>query len=283
MDALPRITVITPSFNQGDFIEETINSVLDQKYPNLEYIVMDGGSTDRTLHLLKKYEGRLRWWSERDRGQSHAINKGLKLATGRIVAFLNSDDQYEPEALYKVADFFAIHPKAHWLTGKCRTVDAEGNEIRRAITMYKNAWLRLCRYHVLFVLNYISQPATFWSRHAVEQVGQFDESLRYAMDYDYSLRVGQLFKLHILNEYLARFRIHPTSKAGASAHAQFDSEFEIAERYAKSAMLRRLHAFHISLIVSIYSALAVSGVHRADPETLLTERQADLGLQHQHE
>ena len=103
------------------------------------------------------------------------------------------------------------------------------------------------------------------------------------MDYDYSLRVGQLFKLHILNEYLARFRIHPTSKAGASAHAQFDSEFEIAERYAKSAMLRRLHAFHISLIVSIYSALAVSGVHRADPETLLTERQADLGLQHQHE
>lgn len=252
METLPRITVITPSFNQGDFIEQTINSVLEQNYPDLQYIVMDGGSTDNTLNILKKYDERLLWFSAKDGGQSHAINKGLRLATGEIIAFLNSDDLYEPGSLLKVGGFFTTHPDANWLTGRCRTIDPAGKEIRKAITLYKNVWLRLKSYSVLSVLNYISQPATFWSRKVVRLIGEFDESLNYAMDYDYWLRVGRRFRLWATDDYLARFRVHPSSKAGSSAHAQFEAEFKIAKRYITSPMLVGLHTAHIALTVRVY-------------------------------
>jgi len=258
METLPRITIITPSYNQGNFIEQTINSVLSQNYPDLEYIVMDGGSTDSTLEMLEKYDSRLFWISERDRGQSHAINKGLRMATGEIIAFLNSDDLYEPGALLKVGKFFAAHPAACWLTGKCRTIGPNGKEIRKAITLYKNVWLKTKSYPVLLVLNYISQPATFWRRKVIDSVGEFDESIRYAMDYDYSLRVGRSFKLWVLNEYLASFRVHPNSKAGSSANAQFDFDFQIAKRYITSPLLMQLHAAHNALTVSIYRILLSS-------------------------
>jgi len=258
MEILPRISVITPTLNQGGFIEQTINSVLGQNYPDLEYIIMDGASRDNTLEILRKYGGRLLWISEPDRGQSHAINKGLRMATGEITAFLNSDDLYEPGALLKVGKFFATHPEADWLTGRCRTIDPKGQEIRKAITLYKNAWLKLRSYHVLLVLNYISQPATFWRRKVVDTVGGFDESLRYAMDYDYWLRVVRSFNLWVLNDYLASFRVHPSSKAGSSANAQFDSEFQIARRYITSPLLVGLHAVHVALTVKVYRRLMSS-------------------------
>ena len=258
METLPKITVITPTLNQCDYIEQTIHSVLSQNYPNLEYIVMDGGSTDSTLEILKKYEGRLHRISEKDRGQSHAINKGLRMASGEVVAFLNSDDYYEPGALLKVGKFFKGHPEAGWLTGKCRTLNSEGKEIRKLITLYKNFWLKTKSYQVLLVLNYISQPATFWRKNVIDAVGEFDETLRYAMDYDYSLRVGSQFKLWILDDTLASFRIHPSSKAGSSAHAQFDSDFQIAKRYITSPLLVRLHAVHNAITVNVYRKLMSS-------------------------
>lgn len=252
---LPRISIITPSFNQGAFIEETIRSVLGQHYPDLEYIVVDGASSDETLDVLRKYDTRLRWISERDRGQAHAINKGLQMATGDVLAFLNSDDVYEPGALIKVGRFFAAHPNAHWLTGLCRTIDLQGTEIRRPITLYKNFWLRLGSYRMLTLLNYISQPATFWTREAVERSGNFDESLKYAMDYDYSLRVGRNYRLWVMHDYLASFRVHPSSKAGSSANAQFDSDLAIIRRYTTSRVLLALHAAHNAVAVGIYRRL----------------------------
>jgi glycosyltransferase involved in cell wall biosynthesis len=256
---LPRITVITPSLNQGEYIRQTIESVLGQDYPDLEYIVMDGGSTDGTIHILKEFEHRLAWVSERDRGQSHAINKGLQRATGEVIAFLNSDDMYGPGALRKVGEFFARHPRASWLTGRCRVIDRDGHEVRRAVTFYKNMWLRLGSYRALLVLDYVSQPATFWHRRVVEKVGFFDETLHFAMDYDYSLRVGREFRLWVVNEYLADFRIHPTSKGGASAHTQFGEDLEIAKKYTSSLVLRGLHAIHNAMIVTLYRRLLTDG------------------------
>lgn len=269
MTKLPRITIITPSYNQGSYIAQTIESVLDQNYPDLEYIVMDGGSTDETLGLLETYEGRLRWISEKDRGQSHAINKGLRMATGEVIGFLNSDDVLEPGALRRVGTFFATHRNASWVTGKCRTVDECGKEIRKPITLYKNLWLRLRSYAVLLVLNPISQPATFWRRSVMETIGYFDETLHYAMDYDYWLRIGAHFKLNLIDDYLACFRVHATSKAGSSAHAQFDSELTIAKRYARARWLIGLHRLHRLLVVSIYRQL-LAGTH-SQPEACAVE------------
>jgi glycosyltransferase involved in cell wall biosynthesis len=258
MSNLPRISIITPSYNQGEFIGQTIDSVLGQGYPNLEYIVMDGGSTDRTLEVLERYEGRLSWVSERDRGQSHAINKGLRMATGEVIAFLNSDDLYQPGALMRVGRFFAGHPEASWVTGRCWIIDQHGRKIRRAITRYKNLWLRLRSYTILQVIDYISQPATFWRRRVVDKVGFFDEALRYAMDYDYSLRVGRHFALWVIDDYLASFRIHPSSKAGSSANAQFDADLEIAGRHVSSRVLLSLHALHNAMVVAAYRCLPLN-------------------------
>jgi len=251
MADLPKISIVTPSYNQANFIEQTIQSVLSQNYPNLEYIVMDGGSTDGTAEILKKYGSQLTWFSEEDRGQSDALNKGLCIATGDICAYLNSDDVYEPGALHKVGKFFADHLQVSWLTGKCRIVDRQGREIRKLITYYKNFWLLFKSYNVLLVIDFISQPATFWRRDVVKQIGPFDEDLHLTMDYDYSLRVGKQYKLWVLNDYLASFRVHRTSKS-EQVREHFDEDLSIAKRYSRSRLLINLHSFHNSLIVAAY-------------------------------
>jgi glycosyltransferase involved in cell wall biosynthesis len=255
IDSLPKISIITPSLNQGEFIEQTIQSVLNQGYPDLEYIVIDGGSTDGTLDILKGYGERFYWVSEKDRGQSHAINKGFERATGEVLAFLNSDDRYEPGALMKVGQFFANHPETCWLTGRCRIIDQQGKEIRKAITLYKNFWLSTRSYRVLLVLDYISQPATFWRRELVERIGPFNEALNFSMDYDYSLRVGQHYKLWVLPDFLACFRMHRDSKSKYIAD-HFGTDLEIAKRYISSPLLGHLHALHNALIIGIYRLLA---------------------------
>ena len=253
MSALPRITIITPSYNQGEYIEQTISSVLDQDYPDLEYIVMDGGSTDQTLALLRKYEPKLIWVSEADRGQSHAINKGMQRATGEVIGYLNSDDQLMPGALLKVGRYFQDHPQAFWVTGKCRTVNDAEKDIRKPITLYKNFWLSTRSSAPLSVLNYVYQPATFWRREAMEKVGYFDESRYYAMDYDYWLRLRKHYRLWFLDETLACFRVHPASKGSSSAKSQFDEQLQVARQHVSSHMLLKLHALHNILSVTAYN------------------------------
>ena len=265
--ALPKISVITPSFNQASFIEETVQSVLEQNYPNLEYLIMDGGSTDGTLDILKKYEGSLRWISRKDRGQSDALNQGFRLATGEVLAFLNSDDRYERGALLRVGEFFADHPDVHWVTGKCRVIDSHGLEIRRGVTAYKNFWLKFGNYKVLLILDYISQPATFWRRTVIEKIGLFDENEHLAMDYDYSLRVGQYFTLSLIDEYLAAFRVHPASKS-TKILEHFESDLFIANKYTRSRWIRYLHRQHNAWIVAIYKRWQAAEVNPSKGRTL---------------
>lgn len=249
--SLPKISIITPSYNQGDFIEQTILSVLDQGYPNLEYIVIDGGSTDATLKILNKYENRLSFISEQDNGQGHAINKGLQRATGDVVAFLNSDDYYEPGALFHVGNYFMANPEVAWLSGKCRSVNANGEEIRTWITAYKNFWLRTQSYTILLILNYISQPATFWRRNIIEKIGYLDENLDYTMDYEYWLRTGKQYPLHYLPENLVNFRIHSISKSGNTYSKQFDEELLYVEEFS-SGLVLKMHVIHNWIIKLFY-------------------------------
>jgi len=252
MDQLPLISIITPSLNQAGFIERTITSVLTQNYPNLEYYVIDGGSTDGTINILHEKGNSLQWISEPDRGQANAINKGLSRVKGEIICYLNSDDELAPGSLRIVGEFFRRHPQAAWLTGRCKTINKQGQEVRRAITIYKDLWLLLRSRKVLLVLNYISQPATFWRRTIIDEVGIFDEDLHYVMDYDYWLRISNRYPLWIVPSILAYFRIHPFSKSGSTSHAQFEEELDVARRYTKSSILLMLHQLHKSIAIQVY-------------------------------
>jgi glycosyltransferase involved in cell wall biosynthesis len=207
--SLPRITVITPSFNQAEFIRETLESVLDQGYPDLEYFVADAGSTDGTLQILEEFAPRLSWWvSEKDRGQSHAINKGLARATGDVVAWLNSDDLYQPGALRAVGEAFRDR-NVEWVTGSCVHLYPDGSteSLPPDASAPVSKWLWYTR---------VSQPATFWRRSLHDRVGYIDESLHFGMDKDLFVRfLLEGATPHVLNQDLATFRHHPASKTRA--------------------------------------------------------------------
>jgi len=202
----PKISIITPSYNQGKYIERTIKSILDQRYPNLEYIVMDGGSTDETLDILKKYNKKIIWISEKDKGQTDAINKGLRIATGDIVAYLNSDDTYEKDTFKTVAKFFLENPTEKFVYGRGKHID----ENDKYIEDYPNS---PTDYLGLHGQCHICQPTAFWKKEIIDkQIGLFNDKLRYAMDYDYWIRVSKKFKLNFINKYLANTRLYQDTK-----------------------------------------------------------------------
>lgn len=189
---LPRITIITPSYNQGHFIEETIRSVLLQGYPKLEYIIIDGGSTDNTVEIIKRYEPWITYWvSESDRGQTHAINKGIAQATGEILAYLNSDDYYLPGTLFKVAEYFYEFPQTDLLHGICRYVNQQGEKIGEQFGNIQTLEEILDLWDVWWKKRQFVQPEVFWTRRITEKVGLFQEELNYVMDYEYWCRVFQ--------------------------------------------------------------------------------------------
>jgi glycosyltransferase involved in cell wall biosynthesis len=254
-----KISVITPSFNQAQFIERTVQSVLSQDYPNVEYIVMDGGSTDGTIEVLKKYSDKIIWKSEKDNGQSDAINKGLKIATGDIVAYLNSDDTYEPGALKKVADFFENHQEKKWVLGKCRIINANDQEIRKPITFYKNLFLKRYSYGKLLAENFICQPAVFWKRELLNEIGYLNENEHFCMDYEYWLRIGKAYEPGFIDDNLANFRYYSTSKSGSVNKKQFADELRIAKKYAQGRIfpivLHKINYYKITLIYALIRIL----------------------------
>lgn len=253
----PKISVVMPSLNQGKFIARSIHSVLDQNYPALELIVVDGGSADNTVEVLQSCRENVRWISEKDNGQTDAINKGLRMAGGEILAFLNADDLLLPNALNIVAGRFQNHPERLWLTGRCKIVDEQGGEIRSMITRYKNILLSFGSRAMLHVTNYISQPATFWRRAAVDEFGYFDETLHFVMDYEYWLRLWQTHPPLILPQYLAAFRIQSQSKTTSSGHsaAYINEERLVLRRYSRSSLLLAGHDMHRFLMTTAYRVI----------------------------
>lgn len=221
-----KFSIVTPSFNQAEYIEETIQSIHAQGYPDLEHLVIDGGSTDGTLEILKRSEHGLHWISEPDEGQANAINKGFKRATGDIIAWLNSDDIYLPGTLRRVADFFARRPEVDVVYGDYYLIDHQGAVLlrKKEIPFDYNI--------LLYGLDYISQPATFFRRHVLDRVGYLDETLHYGLDWEYWLRIAQagLVFAH-MPDYLAGARWHGQAKTLDAPPEMYAEHRAIRDRY----------------------------------------------------
>ena len=253
----PRISIVTPSLNQAAFLTRTLESVLSQRGDfDLEYLVQDGGSSDGSAEILKRYEGRLAYRIEKDGGQSDAINRGLRRTTGEIIGWVNSDDLLLPGALARVAAAFAGSPGAAWLHGGCEIVDEEDRPIRRWITAYKDFRCRRYSRRALLVENFISQMTVFWRRSAMERVGLLDESLRYTFDYEYWLRLSALGDPLYVPERIAAFRWYTSSKSGAQFEKQFAEDYEVFRRHAPpGALLGLRKRLRTAQIVGAYRLL----------------------------
>jgi glycosyltransferase involved in cell wall biosynthesis len=223
---LPSISLVTPSLNQGKFIRATIESVLSQGYPNLDYHVRDGGSTDETLAVLREFESRVPFVSEKDRGQADAINKGLAGATGEVLGYLNSDDVLRAGALSAVGEAFAADPELLFLWGRASYLDEAG----RVVSPYLVKPDAIAR---LADACFIAQPAAFFRRKVWDEIGPFDESLHHTMDYDYWLRLAAKYpqsKTRFFDRELAGCRMHADAKTVADWSRALDEIFALVKK-----------------------------------------------------
>lgn len=237
----PRVTIITPSYNQGQFLEETILSILNQGYPNLEYMVIDGGSKDQSVDIIRKYESRLSYWeSEKDKGQSDAINKGLRRATGDIITWINSDDLLEPGAIQAMVE--AFDENTGLVYGRNR---AFGSGNIQGVNSYRPGNDLMARY-----LGRIEfpQPASFFSAKVIRETGLCDQSLHYGMDYDLFARIALNYHIKKIDHVISGYRFHDASKSVSQA-------FKFAEDWARvfSRVLRSMETGvkHIPLLKSL--------------------------------
>jgi glycosyltransferase involved in cell wall biosynthesis len=209
---IPLVSIITPSFNQGLFIEETIRSVIHQEYSNLEYLIIDGGSTDNSIEIITKYENQISYWlSEPDNGQAHAINKGLRRANGEILGWINSDDILLPRAINRIVDYFNKHPDIDVVYSDANRIDEVGRIISKARlndkrpVFSKKTIIGECT---------VTQPGSFWRRWVTDKVGLLDENLNYVMDYELWTRMalGGATFARLSEKPLANFRLSKNSK-----------------------------------------------------------------------
>ena len=219
MPVPPRISVVTPSYNQAQYLEQTLDSVLSQNYPNLEYIVIDGGSTDGSADIVRRHEKHLKFWvSGPDRGQTHAINKGMAQATGEIRAYLNSDDYYLPGSFDAVSEAWQAQPDTDLLHGRCRYVNQTGETLGGQFGDIGSLEEALDVWGVWWNRRQFVQPEVFWSGRISARVGPFRENLFFVMDFDYWLRIiAAGGRVTPFDRELTCFRFTPDQKSNQSA------------------------------------------------------------------
>jgi len=228
-----KISIITPSYNQGNYIEDNIKSVLNQNYDNFEHIIFDNLSSDCTIEVLKKYK-HLKWFSEKDKGQTDAINKGLKVATGDIICYLNADDMLAEDCLNFVTEFFKNNNGVDIIYGNCIFIDTTGSFIK----VRKSEDFNLER--LLYLgYSYIQQPSTFFRKEVINDVGFFNENLNYVMDYEYWIRCAKAGKiLKYVDKNLAIMRIHKDAKTYTSNKKMFFEAFNVSRKFGGGKIFR---------------------------------------------
>ncbi len=211
---MPKISIVMPSYNQGSYLEASILSILDQDYPNLEFVVIDGGSTDESVSILEEYSDHIKYWvSEADDGQSDALNKGFRIISGDIVGWLNSDDTYQPGTFERVAEVFSDDQIGIAMCSEFGLMDSEGSVFERKANGFKNH-KTLVRYWSTNGMT-INQPSVFFRKEIISPFDPvLDASLHYAMDYELWLRITLDHKVHVVDGYWANYRFHDASKSG---------------------------------------------------------------------
>lgn len=243
----PRISIVTPSFNQAQFLDETICSVLSQNYPNLEYIIIDGGSTDGSIDIIRQHEKSLTFWtSEPDRGQADAINTGWCRATGEILAYLNSDDTYCPGALARISEAFAQYPAAALIFGRCFVIDEHSGVLRerhvRAVS-----FAELLRWSPS-----IPQPGAFFRRTAVEAAGHLNPNLHYTMDYDLCLKIGEKSEMVFIPYPIANMRHHPAAKTAVAPLKHIEEGITVIRDFFKQPHPPQIAALERPAIAALH-------------------------------
>jgi len=247
---------VVPSLNKTEFIGRTLQSIVDQKYPNIEVIILDGGSTDGTVEIIKDYASKYSWisWeSKKDKGQVDAIDKGLEKASGQILTYINADDIYQADALIKVGKYFTKNSGTLWLAGKGDIIDENGIRIANIIGKYKNHLLLLNNYSWLLTVNYLIQPSVFISKEAYQKYGPFSGTKASVMEYDLWLKLGKIAMPKILDEYLSSFRLFRGSISTANFKQLLMEDEKIAEKYTANQLILAFHYLHnIGRIVVLY-------------------------------
>ena len=232
----PLVSIITPSFNSEKFLEETINAVLNQTYDNIEYILVDGLSTDGSQNIIEKYYNNFnKVIIERDSGMYDAINKGLKIAKGDILCYINSDDVYPPNTIEKVVNYFLSHPDSDIVYGNLEYINEEGRHLK-----YYNYPKFNFKYFISLWFSSIPQPSTFWTKKVHERIGYFDDKLKMCGDFDFFIRVGQQFSIHHTNEIIVKHRRHNLALTSSAPNINKLEFKKIQSKYLNIAKFSKL-------------------------------------------
>lgn len=228
---VPKISIVMPSYNQGNFLEAAIVSIVEQAYPNLEFVIVDGGSTDNSVSILKKYSDAITYWSSSpDEGQSDALNTGFNLLTGDIVGWLNSDDTFQPGTFHEVAKVFSDQSVNIAMCSRFGLMGADGIVFDYKSNSFKNHHA-LVRYWSTGGMT-INQPSVFFKKHVIDKFKPvLDTSLHYAMDYDLWLRITLDHEIRVVDGHWANYRFHDTSKSGLSFDDFLPEWYSVSQRY----------------------------------------------------
>lgn len=246
--SVPKISIVIPSLNKAGFIKRTLESIFLQHYPNLEIIIMDGGSTDGTLKIIKKYANEypqiIRYQSKKDKGQWDAINRGFRMAKGKIMAYINADDEYLPGAFSEIEKMYRANVDALWFAGRGRVVDGYGIRIATLSTYYKNLLLTINHHQLLLIVNYLMQPSVFISKSVWKRFGPFIGHTNFVLEYDLWLKISQVKMPIVTDRYLSSFRIEKNTITKTSSDLLLKEDEKILKKYTEDPIIIFLHRLH---------------------------------------
>lgn len=256
---LPKISIVIPSYNKADYIKLTLQSIVDQKYPNLEVIIQDNLSTDGTRKIIKefvdKYPKVFLCNSKSDKGQVDAINSGLNCTSGSIVTYINADDVYEKNALIEVGKYFLNYPETKWLVGYGNIINTNGKIVSSMVTKYKNFLLSKNNYKLLLIVNYITQPSVFLNSKTYKKVGPFTGTKKYVMEYALWLKLGNIGMPAIIKSNLSSFRLTMDNISSTYYDELLNLDYQIASNFTKNNIILIFHRLHNLFRIGLISVL----------------------------